>query len=129
MEDLQRLSDFADSLQPACSVSPATEKFLRVCRVLYNVARLYTEAKAQQDNDLNLVGNDIDMYLSQLGFIAPQDQSTQQADFSDGVEGFDAYQATRLGNWFSATSNIMGLVEGNLPELDPRDWPSIEEPQ
>jgi hypothetical protein len=129
MEDLQRLSDFADSLQPACSVSPATEKFLRVCRVLYNVARLYTEAKAQQDNDLNLVGNDIDMYLSQLGFIAPQDQAAQQADFSDGVEGFDAYQATRLGNWFSATSNIMGLVEGNLPELDPRDWPSIEEPQ
>jgi len=129
LEDLQRLSDFADSLQPASNASKATEKFHRVCRVLYNVARLYTEAKAQQDDEMNLVGNDIDMYLSQLGFIPQQDQAQQGPGFGNGVdEDLDVNQAMRLSSWFSANRHIMGLVEGDLPEFEPKAWPSSAEP-
>ncbi|KAK0655189.1 hypothetical protein B0T16DRAFT_450919 [Cercophora newfieldiana] len=130
LDDLQLLSDFADSLQPVCSVSKATEKLLRICRVLCGVARLYTEAKAQQDQNSNLVENDIDMYLSQLGFIPQQYHPTPEGtSYEDGIEGFDASQGMRLGNWYSANRHLLGLVEGDFPGVvEPRAWSSIAGP-
>lgn len=113
-EDLQRLSAFAQSLQPVCAVSKATERFYRVCQVLYNVARLYLEAKAEQDEQLNLVGKDMDMYLSQLGFV-PQFDPSVHALFSDG-------RKPRLGNWLSGSGHILGLVEDDLAAFDPGMW-------
>jgi hypothetical protein len=70
-DDLRRLAEFVDTLKPVLAVSEAITKLHRVCQVLYNVARLYVEAKAQQqqDQEMTIVGNDFDMYLSQLGFM------------------------------------------------------------
>lgn len=128
MEDLQRLSQFTDSLQPVVEVSKATEKFYRVCRVLCNVARVYVETKAKQGGQASGVGNDIDMYLSQLGFIAqqfPQGQAANAgADFNDGGIGGlpDFNQASQLGHWYSGNRHIMSLVEGDLTDFSPGIW-------
>jgi len=116
--DLQRLSAFANSLQPVCAVSKATERFYRVCQVLYNVARLYLEAKAEQDEQMNLVGNDMDMYLSQLGFMPQQFDPSAHTAFNDG----SLPQAAQLGNWLSGSGHILGLVEGDLAAFDPGMW-------
>lgn len=134
--DLQRLADFVDSLQPACATSEAVARFHRICQVLHNVASLCVRAKAaqrqqdplQRDEDMAMVGNNIDMYLSQLGFM-PQfagGGNPLQAPF--GVEGempaggFDAGSANELGNWFSGNTHIMGLLEEDLSEFEPRLW-------
>jgi len=132
-EDLQRLVDFTDSLQGPANTSKSIEKFYRICRVLCNVARLYTEAKAQQDDDMNLVGNDIDMYLSQLGFMPQHQDTTDPTDVGFGDAGLpdgdiDMNQSLRLGNWFSANRHIMGLLEEDLSEFEPKVWSSVAGP-
>ncbi|KAK5656588.1 hypothetical protein OQA88_4567 [Cercophora sp. LCS_1] len=124
LEDLQRLINFTDSLQPVCEVSKATEKFYRVCRVLCNVARVYIETKVKQSEDATIVGNDIDMYLSQLGFIPQQlvhgHSANPGAEFDGGLSDFN--QASQLGNWFSGNRHIMNLVEGDLTDFSPGIW-------
>lgn len=139
--DLRRLADFVESLQPACATSEAVAKLHRICQVLHNVASLCIRAKAQRqqdphqrDQDMTMVGNNIDMYLSQLGFM-PQFGGGQQQPAVPGVAApfggdltaaeFNASQATELGNWFSGNTHIMGLVEEDLSEFEPRMWPGM----
>ncbi|KAJ4298382.1 hypothetical protein N0V88_003412 [Collariella sp. IMI 366227] len=139
--DLRRLADFVESLQPACATSEAVAKLHRICQVLHNVASLCIRAKAQRqqdphqrDQDMTMVGNNIDMYLSQLGFM-PQFGGGQQQPAVHGAaapfEGdltaaeFNASQANELGNWFSGNTHIMGLVEEDLSEFEPRMWPGM----
>lgn len=126
------MSEFVDSLSPVCSISEAIDKLHRVCQVLYNVAQLYVEAKSQQlqDQDMTMVGNDFDMYLSQLGFISG-------AGVHDGNSGGGGVNSSYggngnsnnnnnnfVGNWFSGNRTIMGLVEADLSEFEPRGWAS-----
>ena len=133
-DDLQRLSEFTDSLYPAATVSKATEKFYRVCVVLTNVARLYTESKAQQeqDQDMLLVGNDIDMYLSQLGFMPSQvdpmthSGGSMHGDAGNGVGTMEASQGVDLSNWFSANLHVLGFAEDI--DFEPRAWPAAPGP-
>ncbi|KAK0725799.1 hypothetical protein B0H67DRAFT_598868 [Lasiosphaeris hirsuta] len=110
VEDLSRLEAFTNSLQAVSEMSKATDKFMRVCQILCKVARIYIESKTQQeqDQDMNLVGNDIDMYLSQLGGVSGMDM--------------DASQNSRLGNWFSGNRHIFGLVEEDLSDFEPKFW-------
>jgi len=145
--DLRRLADFVDSLQPVCAASESVAKFHRICQVLHNVASLCIRAKAQRrqdprerDEDMAMVGDNIDMYLSQLGFM-PQFgggggggnplQGPAAAQFGGGDghmsgTGFgDAGQANELGNWFSGNTHILGLLEEDLSEFEPRMWPSM----
>ncbi|KAL2136551.1 hypothetical protein VTI74DRAFT_3096 [Chaetomium olivicolor] len=138
--DLRRLADFVESLQPACAASEAVAKLHRICQVLHNVASLCIRAKAQRqqdpqqrDQDMTMVGNNIDMYLSQLGFM-PQFGGGQQhpmqgaAQFGGGdltAAEFNASQANELGNWFSGNTHILGLLEEDLSEFEPRMWPSM----
>jgi hypothetical protein len=95
------------------------EKFYRLCKVLCQVATLYVEAKAQDqeqhDQDMSMVGNDFDMYLSQLGFV-----SSAQHNPSDDAGGNAAMNqsSTQLGDWFSGNSYIMGLMEEDLLDFD-----------
>ncbi|KAL2140329.1 hypothetical protein VTI28DRAFT_3973 [Corynascus sepedonium] len=145
-EDLRRLADFTDSLQPVCAASEAVAKFHRICQVLHNVASLCIRAKAQRrqnphdrDHDMAMVGDNIDMYLSQLGFM-PQfggagnplagGAASGQFGGSDGGDmpgvGFAAAsQASELGNWFSGNTHILGLLEEDLSEFEPRMWTSM----
>ncbi|KAK3364500.1 hypothetical protein B0T25DRAFT_67577 [Lasiosphaeria hispida] len=127
--DLSRLEAFTNSLQAVSEISKATDKFWRVCQVLCNVARIYMEAKTrqEQDQDMNLVGNDIDMYLSQLGFMPQHGQvpGNENGNFGDSnVSGIDmdANQNSRLGNWFSGNRHIFGLVEEDLSDFEPKFW-------
>ena len=131
-EDLERLGLFVTTLQPVLSMSEAIEKLHRLCQVLYKVAALYAEAKAQQeeDQDMNMVGNDFDVYLSQLGFITPQ----QPLDGPGGGGSFGnselpaASQASQLNDWFSGNRRIMGLMEEDLSGFNPGVWSSIVGP-
>ena len=134
LSDLQRLSEFTDSLYPAATVSKATEKFYRVCAVLTNVARLYTESKArqEQDQEMLLVGNDIDMYLSQLGFMPSQvdpmnhSSGSMYGDAGNGVGNMEANQGVDLSNWFSANLHVLGFAEDI--DFEPRAWPAAPGP-
>ncbi|KAK3311542.1 uncharacterized protein B0T15DRAFT_549129 [Chaetomium strumarium] len=154
-EDLRRLADFVESLQPVCEASEAVAKLHRICQVLHNVASLCIRAKSaqrqqdprQRDEDMAMVGSNIDMYLSQLGFMPPPPQQQQQQQFGAhptipgappfaGGEGGDvaiaefsgASQANELGNWFSGNTHILGLLEEDLSEFEPRLWSSMGGP-
>ncbi|KAI0130377.1 fungal-specific transcription factor domain-containing protein [Xylariales sp. AK1849] len=125
--DLQPLELFLQSLQNSCNISPAIEKLYQLSNVLYNVALLYIEAKTQQtlDQDMVPVGNEFDMYLSQLGFM-PMDESTAGGGV-DGAAGGDdvtrsVLQTTQLGDWFSGGNHILGLVEEDLSTFDTSTW-------
>ncbi|KAK3337810.1 hypothetical protein B0T19DRAFT_438446 [Cercophora scortea] len=139
-DDLRRMGDFVTSLQPVCPVSEAIDKLHRVCQVLVNVAALYVETKAQQqqDQEMTIVNNDFDMYLSQLGFM-PQGAAIPQNNglLSPGGVGFDGNGAdgqfpgldldahtSQLGNWFSGNRHFMGLLEEDLSQFEPRVWES-----
>ncbi|CRG84816.1 putative transcriptional regulatory protein PB24D3,01 [Talaromyces islandicus] len=119
MDDLQRLAQFVASLQPALKMSQPVEKLHRLCQVLHQVAALYVEAraKAQDDQDqgmMSMIGNDFDMYLSQLGLVPRQtcngsiNTSGISADFD--MEGV-VVESTQLAGWFSGNSHVMGLME------------------
>jgi hypothetical protein len=146
--DLRRLADFVESLQPVCEASEAVAKLHRICQVLYNVASLCIRAKSaqrqqdpqQRDEDMAMVGSNIDIYLSQLGFIPPPPQfgghppMPGAPPFADGGEGdvpiaeFNASQATELGNWFSGNTHILGLLEEDLSGFEPPMWSSMGGP-
>jgi hypothetical protein len=86
--------------------------------MLYNVALIYVEAKAQQsvDQDMVPVGNEFDMYLSQLGFM-PGDET-----MTGGVGDTAIMQTVQLGDWFSGGNHIMGLVEEDLSTFNTSAW-------
>ncbi len=113
-------------------MSEAIEKLHRLCQILYKVAALYIEAKAQQlqDQDMSMVGNDFDMYLTQLGFIAPQQPAEGMANperFGE-AEIPTANQTSQLSDWFSGNRRIMGLMEEDLSGFNPGVWSSIVGP-
>jgi hypothetical protein len=121
--DLQKLEVFVQSLQSACETSQAVDKLHRLSNVLYNVAVLYIEAKAQQglDQDMVPVGNEFDMYLSQLGFM-PMDEGLGAGEGSGGAAGADATRNALLGDWFSGGNHILGLVEEDLSTFNTSAW-------
>ncbi len=149
-EDLQRLADFVRSLEVAKDVSPSVGKLHHLCQVLYNVALLYVEAKAQQpvDQDMVPLPNEFDMYLSQLGFMPNTtaatataaaatassaaaaaaaatvggDQTMMNADLG-GVD--DQTRSTQqLGDWFSGNNYMLGLLEEDLSGINAFGYPS-----
>ncbi|KAK8067639.1 hypothetical protein PG996_006751 [Apiospora saccharicola] len=135
--DLRHLERFIGSLEAACGISPAVEKLHRLSTVLYNVALLYAEAKAQQawDQDMVPVGNEFDLYLSQLG-IMPMDESGggdlsgAANDVNGGGAGAggngggadDVMRNVQLGDWFSGNNHILGLVEEDLSSFNTSMW-------
>ncbi|KAK8074098.1 hypothetical protein PG994_004997 [Apiospora phragmitis] len=135
--DLRHLERFIQSLEAGCGISPAVEKLHRLSTVLYNVALLYAEAKAQQawDQDMVPVGNEFDLYLSQLG-IMPMDESGADPSggaandvnggagggAGGGVGGDDVMRNVQLGDWFSGNNHILGLVEEDLSSFNTSMW-------
>lgn len=113
-------------------MSQAIEKLHRLCKVLHQVAALYVQAKTQQqqDQDMNMIGNDFDMYLSQLGFISqqpPSDSTVAGGEF--GLGGVPAgIRAPQLGDWFSGNRYVMGLMEEDLLDFNPGSWSSTMRP-
>ncbi|GAB1193001.1 hypothetical protein APSETT444_002203 [Aspergillus pseudonomiae] len=141
-EDLVRLEDFVNSLQPNCSSSEAIAKMHRLCQVLSNVARLYVEAKAQaqtqENEDLASVGQEFDVYLSALGLAPTQPEGGDvrwngpvpapgpiPQSLGEGAEGQacpNTMPPTTLGSWFSGNQHMLGLLEEDLSLFDPSAW-------
>ncbi|KAI1379263.1 fungal-specific transcription factor domain-containing protein [Hypoxylon crocopeplum] len=125
-EDLARLAEFVQSLDAASGLSSSISKLHQLCQVLYNVAQLYIEAKAQQpvDQDMVPVGNEFNMYLTQLGFM-PVDESMANFEVSgEGGGGVDDQaksmaQTSQLGDWFSGNNSMLGLLEEDLSGINP----------
>lgn len=94
-------------------MSQPVEKLHRLCQVLHQVAALYVEARAKaqdqdQDTMMSMIGNDFDMYLSQLGLVPRQNFST---DFVGMEEEEGGGESAQLAGWFSGNSHVMGLME------------------
>ena len=121
-DDLSRLEDFVSSLQPICPLSEAIDKLYRLCQVLSAVARLYVEAKTQnqQDQSLVSVGQEFDTYLSALGLAPAMADGGERWSASAPMMGESNVvdnQTMQLGNWFSGNQYMMGLLEEDLDLL------------
>lgn len=134
-EDLKRLEQFANSLHAARAVSGAVDKLHRLCRIMCDVAALYVEAKEAEhqtaDANMTPLGNDFNMYLSQLGLVPPA-QPSFDAGGDAAAGGLDSdmlsasYQAAQLGDWFEGGTHMMGLLEEDLSQFQPEPgvWPT-----
>lgn len=125
--DLRRLEEFANSLQASRTVSGAVDKLHRLCRIMCDVAALYVEAKEAEtqsmDTNMAPLGNDFNMYLSQLGLMAPLPTGFEGGDMVGG--GLDSdmlngpYQSAQLGDWFEGGRHMMNLLEEDLSQFQP----------
>lgn len=134
-EDLKRLEEFANSLQAARAVSEAVDKLHRLCRIMCDVAALCVEAKEAEhrmaDANMTPLGNDFNMYLSQLGLMPPAQPSFDTGgDVAAGGLDSDmlrsSHQAAQLGDWFEGGRYMMGLLEEDLSQFQPEPgvWPT-----
>lgn len=127
--DLKVLQDFVDSLEGARGLSEPIDKLYRLCRVMCDIATLYVEAKAQQQQDENSIpiGDEFEMYLSQLGFIPTEDQAMANANPNDpGAPIQGSNQVAQLADWFFGSRNMIGLLEEDLSQIDSHKWMSDE---
>lgn len=123
-EDLRLLADFVATLKSLSSLSEGVAKLYRLCDVFQKVAELYVQAKAQEATRVNLQEtnaappmqpsmqpaiNDIDGYLSTIGFAPPPTEN-----FANNSLGNDQLDATYLNDWFYGNSSLMGLLEQDL---------------
>ncbi|KAK4674595.1 hypothetical protein QC763_0025920 [Podospora pseudopauciseta] len=116
-EDFAILVRFTEGLQPVAPVSSGVTKLYRISQVLVNIASLWlqTRKQGQQDHNMSMVGDNVEMYLNQLGFMP---QHSQQ-DHTYGIGGpagfgYDMDQSAQLANWFSGNTHIFGLMEEDL---------------
>lgn len=121
-DDLKILKEFVASLALARDTSEATEKLYRLCQVMYDVLTLYVEAKSQQQQDQNLapIGDEFEMYLSQLGLMPMEDQTMSNA--ADANVPPSNPQVAQIADWFSGNRNMMGLLEEDLSQIESYRW-------
>ncbi|KAK9425624.1 putative Fungal-specific transcription factor domain protein [Seiridium unicorne] len=121
--DLLLLEKFVQSLQASCQISAAIDKLHQLSKVLYNVALLYVETKSQQalDQDMVPVGNEFDMYLSQLGFMPIDETMADNTNAGDDLTR-NLLQTAQLGDWFSGGNHVMGLIEEDLSTFNTSAW-------
>lgn len=131
-KDLRLLADFVATLQSLSHFSEGVAKLYRLCDVFQKVADLYVQAKAQEATRMTLQDNsaappmqpsmqpainDIDGYLSTIGFAPPATDN-----FANNTTGSDQLDATYLNDWFYGNSSLMGLLEQDLTYPG---WPDL----
>ncbi|TWU71352.1 hypothetical protein ED733_002923 [Metarhizium rileyi] len=123
LDDLRLLQEFVDSLDEARDASETIEKLYRLCQVMCDVAGVYVEAKSQQQRDETMVpiGDEFEMYLSQLGFMPTEDHAMADTNSGGGPPPL-SNQAAQIADWFSGNRNMMGLLEEDLSHIDPYRW-------
>ncbi|KAG5938245.1 hypothetical protein E4U53_008046 [Claviceps sorghi] len=133
LDDLRLLQEFVDSLDEARDASETIDKLYRLCQVMCDVAGLYVEAKAKQQQDHNMapIGDEFEMYLSQLGFMPTEDQTMVNSSGSNGTSGSATLrsQAAQIADWFSGNRNMMGLLEEDLSHIDSYRWMQQQQQQ
>lgn len=124
-EDLQLLHDFTKTIKEAAESSEVMEKLWRLCHVMSNVAMLYVEAKTHEQEDQNMIpiGDEFDMYLSQLGFMPNEEQAaTGPVSEANGATTGSA-QVAQMADWFSGSRNLLGLLEQDISQIGGPQWP------
>ncbi|EHK42702.1 hypothetical protein TRIATDRAFT_35132 [Trichoderma atroviride IMI 206040] len=130
LADLKVLQDFVDSLEGGRGLSEPIDKLYLLCKVMFDIAKLYVEAKTQQQQDENsiFIGDEFEMYLSQLGFIPNEDQVMANASTNDaGVPAQGSGQVSQLADWFFGSRNMIGLLEEDLSQIDSHRWMQPDE--
>jgi hypothetical protein len=120
IEDLKLLEDFVASIESLRECSETVEKLYRLFQVMRDVAVVYVEAKTQQEGDQTMIpiGNEFDMYLSQLGFI-PTDDQTMVDQTNHQVQ---SNMQAQMAGWLSGNRNMFGLLEEDLSQIDADRW-------
>jgi hypothetical protein len=116
LDDLRTLERFVKTLQMARRVSETVEKLYHLCQAICDIAALYVEAKAQQQQDQTMIpiGDKFELYLSQLGFMPGEDSSVTNA--AQGDMGAQApNQVGQLADWFM-------LLDEDLTQIDNYPW-------
>ncbi|KAJ3456466.1 hypothetical protein MRS44_016489 [Fusarium solani] len=128
-DDLEMLQEFVASLDVLRDASETAEKLCRIFQVFRDVAMVYVEAKSQRRDDQNDVpmGNQLDAYLSQLGFMPMEGQSMPQAvppTTGDVLmsPGVGSGPTTQMEAWFLGSRSMFGLLEEDLGQIDPMGW-------
>ncbi|KAJ4327399.1 hypothetical protein N0V84_002170 [Fusarium piperis] len=130
-DDLGMLQEFVASLDLLRDASETAEKLCRIFQVFRDVAMVYVEAKSQRPGDQNDIpmGNQLDAYLSQLGFMPMEGQAIPQAvqpSTSDVLMPPDTGNGptTQMEDWFLGSRSMFGLLEEDLGQIDPMGWMS-----
>ncbi|KAH6884074.1 hypothetical protein B0T10DRAFT_531324 [Thelonectria olida] len=123
--DLQLLGDFTTSLETAIDYSEVMRKLWRLCSVMTQVATLYVEAKSQKQEDQTMapIGDEFDMYLSQLGFMPTDDQTAMNPLGQANSAAAGNTQVAQMADWFSGSRNLMGLLEQDISQIGGPQWP------
>ncbi|RMJ15877.1 hypothetical protein CDV36_004479 [Fusarium kuroshium] len=128
-DDLGMLQEFVASLDLLRDSSETAEKLCRIFQVFRDVAMVYVEAKSQRREDQNDVpmGNQLDAYLSQLGFMPMEGQSMPQAVPPTTTDvlmlpGVGSGPMTQMEDWFLGSRSMFGLLEEDLGQIDPMGW-------
>lgn len=129
--DLKILQDFVSSIETLRDASETVDKLCRVFQVYRDVAMVYVEAKSQQQEDQTMIpiGDEFDMYLSQLGFMPGVEDTSGNMQVPSAQQagpmpmGPGGGQAAQMADWFSGSRNMFGLLEEDLSQIDPRWQP------
>ncbi|EGX88603.1 fungal specific transcription factor [Cordyceps militaris CM01] len=142
-DDLNILKEFVMSLALARDSSEAVEKLYRLCQVMYDVLTLYVEAKSSQQQQESgagggggaggahgvvPIGDEFEMYLSQLGLMPMEDQTMtgapdgQQTAATAGGHVPHNPQVAQIADWFVNNRNMMGLLEEDLSHIESYRW-------
>lgn len=122
--DLHLLSDYVATLKSLSHFSDGVAKYYRLCDIFQKVADLYVQAKSQEaarmtqqnanaaaqtQGSMQPAINDIDGYLSAIGFAPPVPDN-----FNGTPAGGNQLDANYLNDWFYGSSSLMGLLEQDL---------------
>lgn len=124
-QDLDLLNKFAASIAEAVDSSETMTKLFRLCHVMSNVAALYVEAKSQQQEDQAMVpiGDEFEVYLSQLGFMPTVDQQAMNAANDPNAVFHEGSQVAQMADWMSGSRNLLGLLEEDINQIGGPQWP------
>ncbi|KAF4982686.1 hypothetical protein FZEAL_1748 [Fusarium zealandicum] len=118
-QDLDLLKKFSASIEETIESSETMQKLARLCTVMSNVAALYVEAKSQQQEDQAMVpiGDEFDVYLSQLGFMPMAEQQTMNAGGDPNTFFTEGSQVAQMADWMSGSRNLLGLLEQDISQI------------
>ncbi|KAF5678495.1 C6 transcription factor [Fusarium heterosporum] len=126
-KDLSLLKEFSTSIEETSDASETMQKLSRLCNLMSNVAALYVEAKSQQQEDQTMVpiGDEFDVYLSQLGFMPVMDPNMNAAGGDPNAAFAESSQVTQMADWMSGSRNLLGLLEQDISQIGGPQWPPM----
>jgi hypothetical protein len=128
--DLRLLCDFVDGLKASTHLSAGIAKLYHFCNLFWRVAELYVKKNAEspiqeggqlpegQSQLVQQSNNEVDEYLSALGFLEPTQSEVAGNDLT-GIFGQDEQvHAAYMRNWFHGNTALMGASEECFTYMD-----------